>query len=98
MFWGLYSLNHKNTSHITKKMEGIGQVTVEILCPKRKCMAAGNSKARQPKNKRHNPMQKDQRHVLNIKNYNIYPKIERSGCHNWHLMERPKKEMHGCRE
>jgi len=40
---------------------------------KRKCMAAVNTKARQPINKIHGPMQRDERHGLNININRIYP-------------------------
>src|SRR6266446_4604071 len=41
---------------------------------KRKFMAAVNTKARQPKNKSHGQMQRDERHGLNININRIYPK------------------------
>src|SRR5712664_1162581 len=40
----------------------------------RKFMAAMNSKARQPKNRSHGPMQKDERHGLNININRVYQK------------------------
>jgi hypothetical protein len=40
----------------------------------RKFIAAVNSKARQPKNRSHGPMQKDERHGLNININCVYPK------------------------
>src|SRR6266446_6697620 len=40
----------------------------------RKFMAVINTNARQPKNKSHGPMQKDEWHVLDIKINSVYPK------------------------
>src|SRR6266446_67267 len=40
----------------------------------RKFMAAVNTNARQPKNRSHGPMQKDERHSLNININRVYPK------------------------
>src|SRR6266446_612330 len=39
----------------------------------RKFMAAVNTNARQPKNRSHGPMQRDERHGLNININRIYP-------------------------
>src|SRR6266446_1049221 len=67
-----HGLDINNNSIYPKRKAVAAAVGMSWHGLKRKCMAAVNTKARQPINKIHGPMQRDERHGLNININRIY--------------------------
>jgi hypothetical protein len=69
-----HSLNIKINRVYPKRKGAAAAIGMPWHGLNRKFMAAVNTNARQPKNRSHGPMQKDERHGLNINIISVYPK------------------------